>query len=51
VHDDAKHDHGNQHLDELNEAVAQRLHLKRDVGIGHAECNTQSERNDDLKEE
>jgi hypothetical protein len=49
VHDDAKHDHGNQHLDELDEAVAQRLHLKRQIRIGHAKSNTQSERNDDLE--
>ena len=40
MHDDTKHDHGNQHLDELDEAVAQRFHLKGDVRIGHAECNT-----------
>ena len=51
VHDDTKHDHRNQHLDELDEAVAQRFHLKGDVRIGHAECNTQSERNGDLEEE
>ena len=50
VHDDAKHNQADQHLDELDEAVTERLQLHRERGIKNTEQNTHDESNDDLDE-
>ena len=39
------------HLDELDEAVAERLQLDREVGPGDPDQDAQDERDDDLAEE
>ena len=51
VHHDAEHDHRDHHLDQLDEAVAQRLGLHREVRPGHADENAERERDDDLEEQ
>ena len=51
VHDDAEHDHGNQHLDQLDEAVAERLGLHREIRPRHPDEDAEHERDDDLKEQ
>ena len=49
-HDDAKHDRRDKHLDKFDERIAERLQACAELGIEHADHDTDDERDDDLTE-
>ena len=51
MHDDAEHDHRDDHLDQLDEAVAERLQLDGEFGPDEAEDDAEDERQHDLAEQ
>ncbi len=51
MHHDAEHQHRDDHLDQLDEAVAQRLELDGEVREEQARHDAEHQRDDHLTEE
>ena len=51
VHDDAEHEHRDDHLDELDERIAERLELDRRLGPDEADDDADDERQHHLAEQ
>jgi hypothetical protein len=51
VHHDTEHQHRNDHLDQLDECVAERLELDREFGDDEAEDDPDHESQQDLAEQ
>ena len=51
MHNHAEYERRNQHLNQLDEGIAQRLQLHRDAGIQPSKQYADDEGNDDLPEQ
>jgi hypothetical protein len=51
MYDNAENDGRDQHLDKLDEAIAERFHLRGEIRHEEAGGNTQNEGNADLSEQ